>query len=235
MRDSKAPQNLVPTPLPFQTPGEEIANSILHGLGILLAIAGLVLLVLRSKGYLGGTVAAAGNGDIGGPAVVACYVIFSVTLILMFLASTLYHAIQHEGAKRVFQILDHSAVYLLIAGTYTPFSLLGLGGVWGWTYFGVEWALAVTGVVLYSVNWTTMRRVELTVYILMGWAIAAGLYRLWRRIPRFSFMFLMAGGIIYTMGTFWYRRRHRRVSHVIWHVHVVSAATCHWLSLWFMS
>jgi len=217
----------IPTPLPFQTPGEEIANSILHGMGILLAIAGLVLLAVRSKGYLGGTVKDSGA--------IACYMIYSAMLVLMFFASTLYHAIQHEGAKRVFQILDHSAVYLLIAGTYTPFSLLGLGGAWGWTYFGIEWALAITGLVLYSANWKPIRRSELAVYILMGWAIVFGLFRLRSRIPPLSFLFLLIGGVIYTMGTFWYRRRHRRVSHVIWHIHVVSAATCHWLSLWFMS
>ena len=217
----------VPTPIPFQTPGEEIANSILHGLAILLAIAGLVLLVLRSKGYLGGT--ASGSGA------VACYVIYSAFLILMFLASTLFHAIQHEGAKRVFDVLDHSAGFLLIAGTYTPFSLLGLSGAWGWTYFGIEWALAITGVVLYSVNLKFLRRMELIVYVLMGWAIAVGLHRLWNRIPRVSFWLLLVGGIIYTIGIFWYRRQHRRVSHVIWHIHVVSAAICHWLSLWFMS
>jgi len=222
-----APGNRVPLPLPFQTPGEEIANSILHGLGILLAVAGLVLLVLRSKGYLGGT-----TGDL---LAVTSYVIFSATLILMFLLSTLYHAIQHEGAKRVFQIFDHSAVYLLIAGTYTPYSLLGLRGGWGWAYFGFEWALAITGVVLYTVKRTAMRKVELIVYILMGWAIILGLHRLWSQIPRISFLLLLGGGVVYTMGTFWYRRRHRRVSHVIWHVHVVGGAACHWLSLWFMS
>ncbi|MCL2479641.1 MAG: hemolysin III family protein, partial [Treponema sp.] len=122
----------VPSPLPFQTPGEEIANSILHGLGVFLAVAGLTLLVLRTKGFLGGTVST--------DPVIACYTVFSAALVSMFLASTLYHAIQHEGAKRVFRILDHSAVYILIAGTYTPFSLLGLGGAWGWTYFGIEWA-----------------------------------------------------------------------------------------------
>jgi len=217
----------IPTPLPFQTPGEEIANSILHGMGILLATAGLVTLTLRSKGYLGGTAS--------GPGAVACYVIYSATLVSMFFTSTLYHAIQHEGAKRVFQILDHSTVYLLIAGTYTPFCLLGLRGAWGWTYFGIEWALAITGVALYSANWKPIRKVELAVYMLMGWAIVFGLYRLYSRIPGISFLFLLIGGVIYTMGTFWYRRRHRRVSHVIWHIHVVSAATCHWLSLWFMS
>ena len=217
----------IPIPLPFQTPGEEIANSILHGLGILLAVAGLVLLVLRSKGYLGGTV----NGAIA----VASYLIFTISMILMFLASTLYHAIQHEGAKRIFQIIDHSAVYILIAGTYTPFSLLGLGGAWGWSYFGMEWALAVTGTVLYTVKRKLMRKAELAVYILMGWAILAGIYRLWNSIPRISFWLLIGGGFIYTLGTFWYRRKHRRVSHVIWHVFVVCAAACHWLSLWFMS
>ena len=106
LSDAKRPLKMlrVPTPLPFQTPGEEIANSILHGLGILLAVAGLVLLALRSMGYIGGTAS--------GPLAVTSYVIYSAMLILMFLASTLYHAIQHEGAKRVFQVLDHSAVYL---------------------------------------------------------------------------------------------------------------------------
>ena len=217
----------IPTPLPFQTPSEEIANSILHGLGILLAVAGLVLLVLRSKGYLG--------GSMSGPGAAACYVIYSSSLILMFLASTLYHAIQHEGAKRVFQVFDHSAVYILIAGTYTPFSLLGLGGAIGWTFFFIEWVFAVTGVALYSVKRHAMKRVEVAIYLLMGWAIVFGFFKLWSRIPRISSMLLIAGGVIYTLGTFWYRRGHRRVSHVIWHVHVVTAAVCHWLSLWFMS
>jgi len=229
-QDSDSPKKRllkIPAPLPFQTPGEEIANSILHGLGILLAVAGLVLLVFRSRGYLGGTA--------GGPLAVTSYVIYSAMLILMFLASTLYHAIQVEGAKRVFQVLDHSAVYLLIAGTYTPLSLLGLRGALGWAFFGVEWALAITGIVLYSVKRAAMRKVEVAVYILMGWAIVLALYPLWSRIPRISFVLLLAGGGIYTLGTFWYRRRHRRVSHVIWHVHVVGGAFCHWLSLWFMS
>jgi len=217
----------IPTPLPFQTPGEEIANSILHGLGILLAVAGLVLLVARSRGYLGGTA--------GGPLAVTSYAIYSAMLILMFLVSTLYHAIQVEGAKRVFQVLDHSAIYLLIAGTYTPFSLLGLGGTLGWAYFGIEWGLAIIGIVLYSVKRNVMRKVEIAVYILMGWALILVLYPLWSRIPRISFILLLVGGGVYTMGTFWYRRRHRRVSHVIWHVYVVGGAFCHWLSLWFMS
>jgi len=217
----------VPTPLPFQTPGEEIANSILHGLGVFLATAGLTVLILRTNGYFGGTKASG--------SVIACYTIFSATMVSMFLASTLYHAIQHEGAKRVFRILDHSAVYLLIAGTYTPFSLLGLRGAWGWAYFGIEWALAITGTVLYAVNWKSLRKAELWVYILMGWAIVGGLWLLYRQIPLISFVLLISGGGAYTMGTFWYRRRHRRGAHVVWHIHVISGCVCHWLSLWFMS
>jgi len=217
----------IPTPLPFQTPGEEIANSILHGLGILLAVAGLILLVLRATGRLGGTMA--------GLLPVTCYAIYSASLVLMFLTSTLYHAIQHEGAKRVFQILDHSTVYILIAGSYTAYSLLGLRGAPGWIYFGVEWALAAAGTVLYAVNWKFLRKAELALYMLMGWAMIAGLPRLFKAIPRISFILLLAGGAAYTLGTFWYRRRHRRVSHVIWHCHVIAGAICHWFSFWFMS
>ena len=225
-QDIRLPRK-IPVSLPFQTPGEEIANSVLHGLGVLLAIAGLVLLTLRTNGYPDGT----GAGHLA----VASYAVYSATLILMFLASTLYHAMRHEGAKRVFRIIDHSAIYLLIAGTYTPLSLLGFGGALGITYFIIEWALAVTGVVLCSVKHSSMKRVEVAVYVLMGWAVIAAFPRLWRNIPRISSILLLAGGLVYTMGTFWYRRRQRRASHVIWHVHVVAAAACHWLSLWFMS
>ena len=208
----------IPLPLPFQTPGEEIANSILHGLGILLAVAGLVLLVLRSLGYFGGTP--------GGSFAITSYVIYSSMLILMFLVSTLYHAIQPEGAKRVFQVLDHSAIYLLIAGTYTPYSLLGLGGALGWVYFGIEWGLAIIGIVFYTVKRNAMKKVEVAVYVLMGWAIIFASFPLWKRIPRISFVLLIVGGAVYTMGTFWYRRRHRRVSHVILHVFVVYELIC---------
>ena len=217
----------VPVPLPFQTPGEDIANSILHGLGVILATAGLTLLILRTRGYLGGT-AVSGT-------VIACYTVFSATMVSMFLASTLYHAIQYESAKRVFRILDHSAVFLLIAGTYTPFSLLGLGGVLGWVYFGIAWFLAITGTVLYAINWKYMRRAQLWVYIFLGWAIIGGLWRLYLRIPFISFILLIGGGIIYTTGIFWYRRIHRRGSHVVWHVFVLAGCTCHWVSLWYMS
>jgi hemolysin III len=217
----------IPAPLPFQTPGEEIANSILHGLGLLLAIGGLALLVLRANGYLGG----AG----GGGRAVTSYVIFAVAMISMFLASTLYHAIQHEGAKRVFRILDHSAIYFLIAGTYTPFCLISFRGPWGWTLFGAEWALAITGIALYAVNYRPLKKAEIAVYLLMGWAMMASGPALFRSLPRISLILLAAGGVAYTLGTIWYLKPHRRGAHVTWHVFVLAGAVCHWWSIWFMS
>jgi hemolysin III len=217
----------IPSPLPFQTPGEEIANSILHGLGVLVATAGLVLLLLRANGYL--------EGAGGGPLAIASYSLFAVSMIIMFLASTLYHAIQHEGAKRVFRILDHSAIYFLIAGTYTPFSLLGFRGALGWVYFGIEWGLAATGIALYAANCKFIKKAELVVYLLMGWALVLGFYRLYRNIPLASIIFLAAGGIAYSMGTIWYGRHNRRMSHVIWHGFVLAGAVCHWFAIWNMS
>ncbi|GHT97762.1 hemolysin III [Spirochaetia bacterium] len=217
----------VPIPLPFQTPGEEIANSILHGIGSLLAVAGLVLLVLRGIGYLGG------SG--GGALPVTAFIIFTVTMIIMFLASTLYHAIQHEGAKRVFRILDHSAIYLLIAGTYTPLCLVGLRGVWGWTIFGIEWALALTGITLYAVNCTILKKIELGVYIAMGWAVVISWIPLYHSIPLISLILIGAGGVSYTLGTLWYSKPQKRGTHVTWHVFVLIGAVLHWWAIWFLS
>jgi hemolysin III len=213
--------------LPFQTTGEEIANAIIHGLGSLLAAAGLMPLVFRAAGFLGGK----GGGGVAASA----YVIFSVTMITMFLASTVYHAVPHQGAKRVLRVLDHSAIYLLIAGTYTPFCLIALRGPWGWSFLGLEWALAAAGIVLYAVNWKFIRKAEVVVYILMGWAILAGWAPLMRAVPVISLILLGAGGAAYTMGTFWYRMRGVRCAHVVWHVFVLAGATCHWWSIWFMS
>ena len=197
----------IPSPLPFQTPGEEIANAILNGFGVLLDITGLILFVFQAKGYLKGS-----NGD---ALEVISYVIFTATMILMFLASTLYHAIQHEGAKRILRILDHSAIYLLIAGTYTPFCLLGLRGDWGWTFFCIEWALAITGITLYAVNCKFLKKAELVVYLVMVWAIVAGWFRLSLAISFSSRVLLIAGRIAYTLGTIWYAKPNRRGAHVI--------------------
>jgi hemolysin III len=217
--------------LPFQTLGEEIANAILHGLGALLAVAGLVLLVLRGMGYLGRgqqSLAAAGAKT------VVSYVIFTAAMFCMFLASTLYHAIRHRGAKRIFRILDHSAIYLFIAGSYTPYCLVGLQGKLGWAVFGAEWALAALGIILHAVNYRPLKKLELAVYILMGWAIVIATVPLVKSISHRSLVLLAAGGAAYTLGALFYRKRGTRGTHVTWHVFVLAGACCHWLSIWWL-
>jgi hemolysin III len=200
---------------------------VLYGLWTLVAIAGLVLLALRAQGALGG----AGGGSLA----LVSYGIYTAALIACFLTSTLYHAIRHEGAKRVFRTLDHSAIYLLIAGTYTPLCLLHLRGGWGWAFFGLEWALTAAGISLYAVNWKFYKKAELAVYLLMGWAIVAGWTRLAKVLSCESLVFLVAGGAAYTLGTFWYKRPTRRGAHVIWHVFVIAGALCQWRAIWLMS
>ena len=227
MKTTQFPGGASSQALPFQTLGEEIANSILHGLGVPLAISGLVLLVQRKRGFLGGAE--------GGALELTACVIFAAMMIVMFLASTLYHAVSHAGTKRVLRILDHSAIYLLIAGTYTPFCLLGLKGAWGWAYFGIEWALAITGITLYALKWEFVKKAELVIYLLMGWAIVGGIVRLYQNIPRSSFILLFAGGAAYTLGTWWYGKRNRRGTHVVWHVFVLAGAACHWWAIWFLT
>jgi hemolysin III len=214
-----------PLPLPFQTPGEEIANAILHGLGTLLAVTGLVLLIFRPSGLL----------QSPGGIVRTAYVVFTAAMAAMFLASTLYHAIQHEGAKRVFRVLDHGAIYLLIAGTYTPFCLLGLTGVLGWVFFGFEWTLAVTGITLYAAGCKFIKKAEVAIYILMGWAIIGGWIPLVKALPRLSLVLLVTGGVAYTLGTFWYSKPQWRGAHVTWHVFVLGGAACHWGAVWFLA
>jgi hemolysin III len=210
----------IPSPLPFQTPGEEIANAVLHGIGAALGTAGLVLLILR-----------AGKGE-SVLRITAC-AIYGSSMIFMFLASTLYHALQHDGAKRVLRVLDHGAIYLLIAGTYTPYCLICLRGSLGWTYFGLEWGLAAAGISLYAAGLKIIKKIELGIYLLMGWSIVGGMPQLLERAAPAVLGFMAAGGLAYTLGTIWYSRR-RRLSHVIWHVFVLAGAVFHWFSVWFL-
>jgi len=206
-------------PLPFQTPGEEIANAVIHGIGALLSVAALTLLVLR------GTDSWA----------VVSFAIYGASLILLFTASTLYHALTHEGAKRVFQVFDHGAIYLLIAGTYTPFCLVPLRGAWGWTLFGIEWGLAILGITLYAVGIKALKKIEVAVYILMGWCIVVGWTPLYRSVSGATLFWLIAGGVFYTAGTFWYRQKIKRGTHVTWHVFVLAGAVAHFWAIWFLS
>jgi len=212
--------------LPLYTIGEEIANSITHGIGALGATAGMVLLSLKTTGFLGGQRQA--NLDI------AAAIIFTATMIGMFLMSTLYHAIQHQGVKRVFQKLDHSIIFVFIAGTYTPLCLSGLKGAWGWSLCAVEWFLALTGIVLNIMDSKALKKFEVAVYIAMGWAIVVGCVPLFRSVPIESIVLLFAGGVAYTLGTFWYRKKNFRHAHGIWHIFVLAGTVLHWFSIWFL-
>ena len=206
-------------PLPFQTPGEEIANAVIHGIGALLSVAALTLLVLRGSDSWA----------------VVSFAIYGASLILLFAASTLYHALTHEGAKRVFQVFDHGAIYLLIAGTYTPFCLVPLRGAWGWTLFGIEWGLAILGITLYAVGVKALKKIEVAVYILMGWCIVVGWTPLYRSVSGATLFWLIAGGVFYTAGTFWYRQKIKRGTHVTWHVFVLAGAVAHFWAIWSLS
>jgi len=207
-----------------QTTGEEIANSVIHGVGALAATAGLVLLCVRSRL----------TGSAGGVKTVTSLALFAGTMITMFLASTLYHSIQHGGAKKTLKVLDHSAIYLFIAGTYTPFCLLALGGPLGWTLFSLEWACAAAGITLYAVNWRFLKKAELAVYLVMGWAIVVSAPLLRHRLTVPSAVFLIAGGVLYSLGVIWYTRKAQKGAHVVWHAFVLAGALAHWWAVWFL-
>ena len=215
-----------PLGFPFYSIREEIANSILHGIGTLAATAGMVLLTLKAGGFLGGK----GSGSLD----IVAVLLFTVTMIGMYLISTLYHAIQHRGIKRLMRKLDHSVIFIFIAGTYSPLCLSGLGGIWGWSIFAVEWAMAFTGIALNIAGYKHIHKIEIAIYIIMGWAIVAGMVPLIRSVPVICVILLFSGGIAYTMGVFWYRKKNIRMTHAIWHAFVMAGTTCHWFSMWYL-
>jgi len=220
-------KNSMTVVLPFYTIGEEIANSVLHGIGALAAITGLVFLILKNTGFLDGHRAA--NIDI------TAAVLFTATMIGMFLISTLYHAIQHKSVKSLFRKLDHSVIFIFIAGTYTPICLSGLRGAWGWGLFAFEWALALTGIILNILDSKTIKKIEITVYIMMGWAIIIGFIPLIHRVQIISIILLLAGGAAYTLGVIFYKKKSIKYTHVIWHTFVIIGAGCHWFSIWHLN
>ena len=212
--------------VPSYTTGEEITNSILHGLGALGAMAGLVLLGLKTSGIFSGQREEVLD-------IIAVF-LFTVTMIGMFLISTLYHAVQHQGAKRVLRRLDHAMIFIFIAGTYTPFCLSGLQGTWGWSLFAFEWILAFTGITLNIFGFKALKKIEIAAYVLMGWAIIAGFIPLMRSVPVQSIIMLIAGGIAYTLGIIWYKKKDVKYTHAVWHGFVIAGAICHWFAVWYL-
>jgi hemolysin III len=200
------------------TLGEEIANSITHGVGAVLSIAGLVALV----------VAAALRGTAWH--IVTCSV-YGASLVLLYLASTLYHALPQGRAKHVFQIIDHSAIYLLIAGTYTPFTLVTLRGAWGWVLFGLVWALAAIGIVFKSLFIGRLAVLSTVVYILMGWCAVIAIRPLLHALPWNAFLWLLAGGLAYTLGVIFFAAKYP-YAHTVWHLCVLAGSACHFVAVW---
>jgi len=216
----------VASTLSFYTISEEIANSVLHGIGTLGAIAGFILLGLKTTGFWG--IEKISNLNI------MAVLLFAATMIGMFLISTLYHAIQNQNAKRILRKLDHCVIFIFIAGTYTPFCLISLKGVWGWSLFAFEWSMVIFGITMNILGFKAIKKIEIAAYVMMGWAIIVGFIPLFRYVPVQSIVLLIVGGAAYTLGIIWYRMKSIRLTHTVWHVFVIMGTVCHWFSIWFL-
>jgi hemolysin III len=204
--------------VPSYSQREEIANSVSHGLGIILAIAGLAALMARAATH-GDTWTAVG------------YAVFGVTLILLYTASTLYHSIPLPRAKAVLRLLDHSAIFLLIAGTYTPFTLVNLRGVWGWSLLAVIWGLALLGIYLRAVLRPRSTVPFVVLYVAMGWAVVVAAGPMQASVAPGGILLLFLGGVAYTSGIVFYGWRKLPYSHAIWHLFVLLGSVFHFFAI----
>jgi hemolysin III len=201
-----------------QSLGEEIANSVSHGVGALAAAVAAPFLI----------VSAVRRGD--GLGIVASS-IFATTMLLLYLMSTLYHSLARGRAKRVFQILDHCAIFLLIAGTYTPFTLGALRGTWGWTLLGLVWGIAIAGIVLKAVCGVRYPALSIALYLGMGWLIVIAAKPLWTHLPMPGLLWLVAGGVAYTAGVGFLAAERVRYGHFVWHLFVLTGTACHFVAV----
>jgi hemolysin III len=203
------------------TTGEEIANSISHGIGLVLAIAAAPILI----------VAAVRAGSVWNMVGVS---VFASAMLCLYFASTLYHALRHDKAKRFFRVLDHGAIFILIAGTYTPFTLGILRGPWGWTLLGLIWAMAIFGLTMKAVAGTRYRWLSMILYLSMGWLVVIAAKPVLLHVPLAGIIWLLAGGVAYTAGVAFYSAHRVRYSHFVWHLFVVVGTTCHFFAvLWY--
>jgi len=198
--------------------GEEIANSLTHGAGLLMGVAALVVMIVFAV-------------QRGTALHVVSVSIYGATLVTLYAASTLYHALPDGRGKRVFGILDHAAIFLLIAGTYTPYTLVTLGGRWGWSMFGVTWGLAIVGILLETISRGRLRRLQLVMYLALGWIIVIAARPLVQSLSTGGLALLMAGGLFYTLGVTFFVWRRLRFHHAVWHVFVLGGSICHFFSV----
>lgn len=200
------------------TLGEEIFNSVSHGIGGGLSIAGTVILIVFAVIYSNawGVVSSA---------------IYGSSLIILYTMSTLYHAITNRKAKGFFRIMDHNTIFFLIAGTYTPITLVPLRGALGWTIFGVVWGAAVLGIVLNSIDLEKFRKPSVVCYLLMGWAIVAAVKPMLANVNKLSLLFLLIGGACYSVGVIFYAIKKVKYFHSIWHLFTIAGSVFHWFSI----
>jgi hemolysin III len=201
-----------------QSAGEELANSLSHGAGFLAALAATPFLLAEAAraGAVANVVGAA---------------VFAVTVMFAYLASTIYHAVPWPRAKRVLRAVDHGSIFLLIAGTYTPFTLGVLRGGWGWKLFGMVWTLALAGVVMKAMGGVRFRKVSIVVYLAMGWLVLIAIGPLLERMPAGGLAWLVAGGLAYTGGVLFYALDRYRYCHFVWHLFVVAGTACHFVAV----
>ena len=202
----------------FYTLGEEIVHSITHGIGAGLSVAGLTLLVVLAVLF--------GNVD-----QIVSFSIYGASLIILYMASTLYHSFQHPPVKRVFRVIDHACVFLLIAGTYTPFLLLGIRGAWRWTLLIIIWGLAILGVSLKILFPHRFHKLFVLMYILMGWLSVVMFKEMLANLPVGGVVWLAVGGVVYTVGVIFYALKKIPYMHAVWHVFVLGGSACHYFAV----
>ncbi|WP_337244246.1 hemolysin III family protein [Luteimonas sp. gir] len=209
----------MPSPAPsLREKREEFASALTHGLGATAALAaGAVLITLA---------ALFGNGWQLGASIV-----FGITLLLLYLASTLYHAVHHPVLKGRLKVFDHCAIYLLIAGTYTPFTLIGLRGTLGWWLFGTIWTLALAGVVFKLFYTGRFRGLSTAIYVAMGWLVVIAIGPVAAALDTWTLSWIIAGGLFYTLGTFFYMRESIPYAHAIWHLFCIAGSVCHYVAV----
>jgi len=200
--------------------GEEIAHSVTHGIGAVLSALGTALLLYRAV-------------RLGTALHVISFAVYGTTLILLHLASTLYHALRHRRAKYVFWILDHCSIYLLIAGTYTPFLLLSLWGRWGATLLVTIWSLATIGIVYKILFVGRLRKLSVVFYVVMGWLIIVSTREVWLKVPHAALVYVAVGGLLYTLGIAFYGWKRLPYHHAIWHLFVLGGSVSHYLGILF--
>ena len=197
---------------------DEIASALTHGLGAVAALAGGAVLITL----------AAIHGDAWQ---LGASIVFGITLLLLYTASTLYHAIQHPVAKGRLKVFDHCAIYLLIAGSYTPFTLIGLRGAWGYSLFAAIWTIAIAGVIFKLFYTGRFKLLSTIIYIVMGWLVIIAIKPLLTSLDAWTLGCLLAGGVFYTLGTYFYHRESIRYSHAIWHLFVIAGSVCHYIAV----